>query len=139
MTDLTALAWMTGSWEHREGDVLSEEHWLPPRGGLMLGLDRTTGGDRPPFFEFLRIAVTERGITYFAGPNGRPPAGVFLVEGEGARAVFENPELDFPQRVLYWLDETGALCARIEGTSGGEPRSREWRWERAAAWPAPEG
>jgi len=44
--------------------------------------------------------------------------------------VFENPEHDFPQRILYRLDG-GMLHARIEGVVDGEPLSSEWTWSRA--------
>ena len=46
------------------------------------------------------------------------------------RVVFENPEHDFPQRILYWLDDDDMLHARIEGTEGGETHSMEWRYRR---------
>lgn len=47
------------------------------------------------------------------------------------RVVFENNEHDFPQRVLYWLDERSALHARIEGTQGDRELHDEWVWTRS--------
>ena len=52
-----------------------------------------------------------------------------LIANADRRAVFANPEHDYPQRILYWIDEDGALHARIEGTQNGENRASEWRWE----------
>jgi hypothetical protein len=59
---------------------------------------------------------------------GRPPTPFKLVESGERRAVFANPQHDFPKRILYWLAKDGALHARIEGDAG---KSMEWRWERA--------
>jgi hypothetical protein len=41
------------------------------------------------------------------------------------------PARDFPQRILYWLDDRGALHARIEGKLRGKPASEEWAWTKA--------
>ncbi len=46
------------------------------------------------------------------------------------RAVFENGEHDFPQRILYWLDPEGRLHARVEGRLAGQPRGQEWVFTR---------
>ena len=35
---LQALAWMAGSWMERKGGATTEEHWLPPSGGLMIAM-----------------------------------------------------------------------------------------------------
>ena len=46
-----------------------------------------------------------------------------------AFVVFENPEHDYPQRILY-LRDGDELTARIEGTAGGVEKSSEWTWTR---------
>jgi hypothetical protein len=52
------------------------------------------------------------------------------VETGDRRVVFENLAHDFPQRILYWLDETGALHARVEGPGEGGIVGEEWIWRR---------
>jgi hypothetical protein len=54
------------------------------------------------------------------------------VKQDAQRVVFENKAHDYPQRIIYWLHGGNTLCARIEGQQGGEMRSSEWCWERAA-------
>ena len=125
------LAWMAGLWQGREGPLEMEELWTAPRGGSMLGLHRDVRGDRTVSFEFFRIAEDKDGVIYFASPQGRPATPFRLVETGQERAVFANPEHDFPQRILYWKDAEGALHARIEGTREGKPASHEWQWTRA--------
>jgi hypothetical protein len=129
---LDNLAWMVGSWLERKPGVETEEHWIAPKGDVMLGVNRTVRESGKTSFEFLRIARTPTGISYFASPGGRLATEFKLVESAATnsekKVVFENREHDFPQRVIYWLDD-GSLRARIEGTIGGQPRSQEWRWE----------
>lgn len=125
------LAWMAGYWvRDAEGGRQVEELWLPPAGGVMLGLHRDVRADGSAWFEFLRIAAGEGGLAYWASPGGREPTPFHLVEFGERRAVFANPEHDFPQRILYWL-EGDALHARIEGVDTGEAHGPEWSWRRA--------
>jgi hypothetical protein len=128
--DVKSLAWMVGAWTGRLGEVETEEHWIAPKGRIMLGVARMTRGDKPASFEFLRIAQTAAGLSYFASPGGRPAIEFSLVEQGPQRVAFENPKHDFPQRISYWLDAEGALHARIEGMIKDQQLSHEFRWER---------
>lgn len=130
--DLGTLSWLGGSWEGKQGELEMEEHWSPPKGASMLGLHRDVKGSRTVSFEFLRIEAGASGIVYWASPGGKPAVPFRLVESKAGRAVFENPDHDFPQRILYWLGEDGALHARVEGSAGGRAASEEWSWRRQA-------
>ncbi len=76
------------------------------------------------------IGMTPQGFAYVAQPDGAPPTVFVMTENEGSRAVFSNPENDFPQRVIYWR-EGDVLHARIEGDMNGQAQSVEWRFNRA--------
>ena len=126
---LQSLAWMAGTWTGEDGGTATEEVWIAPRGGLMLGLHRDVARGKAVSFEFLRIEATADGIVYFASPKGAPPTPFRLVEGKEGRAVFENPKHDFPVRILYWLGPDNSLHARIEGP-GLKPKAYEWVWKK---------
>ena len=128
---LDAVSWIAGSWQGTEEKVAMEEVWLAPAGGAMLGLHRDVAGGRMVGFEFLRIEEGKEGLVYLSQPGGRPVTSFPAVEIRGKRVVFENPAHDFPQRILYWLGEDGALHARIEGKDKGKDTAMEWRWTRA--------
>lgn len=129
--NVSDLAWFEGRWQGESGGVAMEEQWTSVRGGALLGLHRDVKGERMLSFEFLRIQATPEGTFYYASPNSRPPVAFKLVESGERRAVFENKQHDFPQRILYWLDAQGAMHARIEGPEGGKAVSEEWVWTRA--------
>jgi len=88
-------------------------------------------GGRLLSWEFLRIQATDAGIVYFASPRSAPPTPFKLIEAGEKRAVFENKDHDFPQRILYWVDAKGALHARIEGPQGDKTVAEEWVWTKA--------
>jgi hypothetical protein len=121
------LAWMAGSWGSATGAVETEEHWTAPKAGSLLGMNRTTKDGKTVMFEFLRIEQRPDGVYYLASPGGRPPTPFKLKQAAKEKVVFENPEHDFPQRILYWKDGA-SLCARIEGTRQGKPAAQEWCW-----------
>ena len=119
------LAWMSGHWSSTKDGTVMEEIWSAPGGGMMLGMHRDTKGAKASF-EFLRIATTNVGIVYFARPGGRPPTPFTLIESGRQRAVFANPQHDFPKRIIYWL-EGGKLCARVEGDGDS---AEQWCWSK---------
>ena len=129
---LDQLAWMAGDWQMSDGDAEVEEHWIAPKGGLMLGIGRTVKGGRAVEFEFMRIEQKGEGLVYLASPGGRPATPFPLVERGESSAVFESA-LEFPRRVSYRKNADGTLTARIEGTRDGRPAAREWTWRRVEA------
>lgn len=128
-----SLSWLTGHWSSLSGGTTTEESWLAPRNGLMLGVNRTTGSAAKTAFEFLRIAATSDGVFYFASPSGRPATAFRLIQHQSdgrasGNATFENLENDFPQRIIYQASP-GRLTARIEGTVNGEQKTMFWHWQ----------
>jgi hypothetical protein len=117
---LASLSWMAGSWELANERVRIEEHWIPAKGGLMLGVGRTLRGENAVAFEFLRIEEREDGIYYVAQPNGQPPTAFKLTKWGDKLVEFENPDHDFPQVIRYQMKSDGTLLAQAEGKRGGK-------------------
>lgn len=129
---LADVAFMAGHWAtgaSRSGDRV-EEHWTTATAGAMFGVSRTIRGGETVFFEYVRIERTPEGAFYIASPGGKGETRFRLIESGGGRAVFENPEHDFPQRIIYERFADG-LHARVEGTQRGQQRQEEWRYRRA--------
>jgi len=128
-TTVDALAWLAGSWTSEQQGVAMEEYWTEPGGGIMLGLHRDLPPGKKAFFEFLRIEETQGGLVYHASPRGAPPTPFRMISLEKRKVVFENPDHDYPKRILYWIDDEEVLHARIEGDR--PEQASEWRWRRA--------
>ena len=123
-------AWMAGCWEQRSGDRVVEEHWLAPRGGIMLGSGRTTRGDSLVEFEQTRIAAAGDTLIFFAQPSGQAAAQFRTVNGAESEVRFENLAHDFPQRVIYRPVGDDSLVARVEGMRRGALRGFDFRYQR---------
>jgi hypothetical protein len=114
----TDLHWFTGHWCAEGGGQFIEEHWLAPRGDVMLGLSRTVKGAKTASFEFLRIEWTAGVPSYIAQPQGQSPVAFKLAASGEDWARFENPAHDFPKRVEYRRTADG-LYAEIAGPGDG--------------------
>jgi uncharacterized protein DUF6265 len=119
---LADIAWISGDWQTAPGGRRQiEEHWTGVAGGSMMGVSRTVAGDKTVEFEYLRIEQREDGIYYVAHPKARCPGTDFkLTRSSATEAVFENPQHDFPKRIIYRKTDAG-LTASIdagEGTKG---------------------
>jgi hypothetical protein len=125
------LAWMAGNWRGEQGGTSIEEWWTSPRGGLMLGLHRDVFPTGEAFFEYLRIEETQDGLVYMASPKGRPAVPFRLEKLEPQRAVFSKPDHDYPQRIIYWLEDA-ELHARIEGDTPEGAKSSEWVYRKSS-------
>lgn len=116
---LADLAWMSGDWQTAPGGRRQiEEHWTQAAGASMMGMSRTVAGDKTVEFEYLRIEQRADGIYYVAHPKGRCPGTDFkLTRASATEAVFENPQHDFPKRIIYRKGDD-SLTATIDGGEG---------------------
>jgi hypothetical protein len=125
----TAPDWMAGHWLSCDNGMQIAENWFGAGTGTLLGANLTRG--KQTSFEFMRIAANGRGgLSFYAMPNGAPVTEFTMTSNESQRAVFENPDHDFPQRVIYRLDGN-RLRARIEGNVHGRLKGQDWTFRRA--------
>jgi hypothetical protein len=128
--DISKLAWLTGCWKSESSETGSLEQWMAPAGGTMLGMSRTVKNGVTLAFEFMQIRSTAgRSLEFVAKPSGQDEATFTLSSLSDTEAVFENPQHDFPQRIVYRLDR-GKLRARIEGKRNGAIRAVEFPMAR---------
>lgn len=128
--DMRVLAWISGCWENSQGISTVEERWTKLAGESMLGVSRTVKAGKTVAYEFIRIMKQGDDIYYVACPSGQKEAQFKLAKWSEHDATFENPDHDFPQRIVYRKMEDGSLHARIEGTSKGKERGVDFHFQR---------
>ena len=128
------MAWLAGRWT---GDGLggrTEEIWSPPDAGVMMGMFRLIREDKPVFYEFLTLRVTERGLSMqlkhfhpdMRGWEEREKFVEFLYVGrDGNRVFFEG--LTFVREGADALTIYLALRAK-----DGTVREQTFRMKRTA-------
>ncbi|UJR81351.1 DUF6265 family protein [Sandaracinus amylolyticus] len=128
---LAGYGFLAGTWvaDHDDG-ARTEETWTVPRGSVMPGSSHTEAPDgRTRSWESLRIEQRGDAIFYVALPVGADGETSFAaVELEADRAVFENPQHDFPQRITYQLEGPEILRATVSDLGGATQTT--WRMRR---------
>ena len=127
---LAQLAWLDGCWRGTVNEREFREQWMPPRGGLLLGMSQTVMGGKSQDYEYLRIEPRADGIYYVTlGSAGK--AESFKLVGKTVDTAndrndeiftFENPALEFPRRIIYRRGTGGWLYAQVEGKVNGAER-----------------
>ena len=128
-TSLADMSWIAGDWQTAPGGrAQSEEHWTPVAGATMLGMSRTVAGEKMVEFEYLRIEQRADGIYYVAHPKARCPGTDFkLTKASATEAVFENPQHDFPKRIIYRKTGDDSLTASIDAGEGSKAMTFAFR------------
>lgn len=127
------LGWIAGCWAVEGAEAGTVEIWTAPAAGSALGMSRTVRAGRTATHEFMQLRDTTDGVVFIAAPAGQAPASFTAVTVEPGRAVFENAQHDFPQRIVYEVKDNGAaLHARIEGRLRGQERTASFPMRRAA-------
>ena len=130
---LGQVAWLSGCWTASGAEQGSGEQWMPLAGASLIGVSRTVRQGRTVAYEFMRIAQGSDGkLAFFAQPSGKPPASFPVRSMSASEVVFENPEHDFPQRVIYRLESPTVLRASIEGMRNGALRSIDYPMARVS-------
>jgi hypothetical protein len=123
-------AFMTGCWDLRAeaGKSWTQECWMEPRAGLMLGASREGAEDKLKSWEQMRIELGPDGNPIFFGSPRGQPAVAFVARTISATAIeFTNATHDYPQRIRYELKD-GKLNAEISLLDG--TKAVQWSYVR---------
>lgn len=126
------LDWISGCWVMDDGKERTEESWMKPAGKSLIGMSRTVAGGKTVHSESIQIREANGQIAYIVALGmGAKPTVFKLIKASDNEAVFENPEHDFPQRIIYRRESMEALFARIEGAEKGVNKAMDFRYKRS--------
>jgi hypothetical protein len=122
------LGWLSGAWVSESKGEWVEELWTSPRGGMMLGTNRSGKGAKVTGFEFMRIAADQDGRpTFWASPSGKEAVPFRMFSSGPNQVAFENPANDYPTRIAY-RRVGSTLHAAISGPGG--KNTMTWTFRR---------
>ncbi|MEO5764127.1 MAG: DUF6265 family protein [Casimicrobiaceae bacterium] len=133
-SSLASLAWLEGCWRGSVNQREFREHWLPLRGGMMIGASQNVLQGKTLDYEYLRLESRADGIHYVALPSDKSPADFRLAtavsDDRGTHFAFVNVADAFPQQLVYHRGGEGWLYASIEGKLNGEARTTTFPMRR---------
>ena len=100
---------------------------MAPRGGVMIGMGRTVRGGA--LVEYESVVIRQQGdrLAYEAHPSGQPSAVFLSSTLNESTVVFENPQHDFPKRIIYRKGADDSLTASIDGGEGTKAMTYAYR------------
>jgi hypothetical protein len=119
-TSINDVDWLVGCWKSTNSKYNAREHWIPPKGKMMVGMSHTVSNSKTVGYEYLRIEEREGKLVYIANPSGQKEIAFYQAEITDKKMVFVNPDHDFPQRITYYLLNDGSIHARVEGEKDGK-------------------
>ena len=119
-TSIKKVDWIVGCWKSTNSKYDAREHWMPPAGKMMVGVNHTVSNGKTIVYEYLRIEEKDGNLVYIAIPSGQKETTFYQDEITDKKMVFVNPKHDFPQRITYYLLNDGSIHVRVEAEKDGE-------------------
>ncbi len=130
-SDISQFGWLSGKWVGTvKGEIFYEE-WSEPQGMIMTGHGYEVKGNDTVFSE--NIKIEQRGTDFFYIPDVKENNGPVDFKFTGASndsLIFENPQHDFPQRIVYFHTSGHQMYACIDGKNKGQYMRVEFPFER---------
>jgi len=107
--------------------IKMNDEYLQNRGFMVKGTDTI-------ITERVALKNTEEGIFYTStveNENNRKPISFKLTSGKNNIFVFENPQHDFPKRIVYELISADSLHAYIDDGNAGTQKRRDFYYKKS--------
>lgn len=134
---LDKFSWLEGKWEGMTEENLTHEEWTRTSDELMTGSGYVLAGTDTVFKEQLKLVAVDSSIYYVVFIPGRPDStGFTLTKYANDEAVFENPEHDDPQRIIYKKAGTDSIYAYTESATLEGIKRIEYPFKRTSPPPS---
>lgn len=129
---LAGMHWLAGDWSGSMWGGRFEAYYSTPAGGRILSHSRLYKDEREAFYEFEVFEGREHTVHLQPYPGGQRADGFQLQEhdAEARRAVFENPEKDFPTRIVYERVSDDDLTITLSDPHGGSEKVERFELHR---------
>jgi len=132
---LPGMHWLTGTWVMQMKNGAAYETWHYVNDSTYKSeayIVKATGDTIPQ--EKVMLVYRNGEMFYMPIVNGQNDGQAVSFKITSAKAdefVAENPQHDFPQRIIYILKDTTHLYARIEGMNKGKFEKEEYNMSRS--------
>lgn len=109
------LSFLTGHWTGKMFRGVYTARYTAPGGGVLLSYSELQREGETASFEFERFHVKDGKLIFTPYADGRPGTSLFLttLDKVERKATFENPDKDFPTRIVYHRIADGRLVITL--------------------------
>jgi hypothetical protein len=118
------LAFLAGTWSGNAWGGTFTAYYTTPEGGRVISHSKLMQGGREAFYEFEVFAVEDEEIRMLPFPGGKRATGLALADlvRDERKAVFENPDKDYPTRIVYQRVAEDRLVITLSDPHGGSSK-----------------
>jgi hypothetical protein len=129
---MEGLAWLEGSWDRETRRGVTTERWSRLDDGNYRGDAIVAPPDGPDrTIERLQLVLRADEVIYIAEPVGQTRTEFTLTSWNETEFVFENPEHDFPTKIVYTRTGDGTMTATISGPdANGDTQEIDFNFTR---------
>lgn len=121
--DFNKFSWLTGQWEGIQGNGIYHEEWSAAGENKLTGNAYFISKGELYNPEKLTIEKGDEGVFYIAEvSHNSGPVSFRMSSANDNIFVFENPEHDFPKKIIYEKINENELTAVIEGDKNGKSK-----------------
>jgi Domain of unknown function (DUF6265) len=123
---LKTIDWLLGSWENKSENGTMQENWGKINDSLYKGASYFIKEKDTLHKETIGLLQKGDQILYIPtvkGQNNDQPVVFLLTKKTAQQVVFENPNHDYPKKIVYTLITKDSLVATISGTQQGKSSS----------------
>ena len=104
-SNIDTFSWLKGTWEMKKKNGTSRlEVWTKHDDNTLIGKGLKVSGSDTTELESIKLVFQDEDFWYVPtvpDQNNAMPVKFKLVSQEGFKYIFENPQHDFPQRIIY--------------------------------------
>jgi hypothetical protein len=118
------LAWLAGSWKGTIEGGEWEVSYTSAEGGEIISANKELRGGRVAMIEFEHFRMVEGKLVMTPFPFGKRSDTSFTLtalDRDARKAVFANPDHDFPQEIAYHRSAEDRLVITVTGRRNDQP------------------
>jgi hypothetical protein len=126
------LDFLAGEWRGEMWGGTFEAYYSTPEGGKVLSHSRLIREEKVVFYEFEVFEDASGGVMLQPYPGGKRAVGfpVSEVDDINRKAIFENPDKDYPTRIVYHRVAEDRLVITLSDPHGGSDKTEVFDLER---------
>ena len=132
--NLEKANWFIGEWGSKSAEGELTERWNKENDSVYHGESYFVVGSKDTVFaEHVRLEEANGKLAYTVtvpGQNNEKPVRFEMTSGNGNQIIFENPQHDYPNKIIYNKIGNDSLVAEISGIQKGKPASEKFAMKR---------
>ncbi len=133
-SNLSDLKWLIGTWQMEKKNGLLTETWQQTNDSTFdesSYLQKTSGEKK--LLENVQIVFRENNLYYIptvSDQNNQQPVKFLITSTSNNKFIAEDPDHDFPKRIVYEMINPDSIHARIDGSTSMPEKKIDFYYSR---------